>query len=315
MNVYGTINWEVNLPFTPDALDCIFPITMAGISGTFLTPAFPEHFRNGKKISGIDQLVANTQSGKNWNSKIEWDNFYQFPKTAAAVKRCGFVFDPIDEENHARVLVDHLKSWREAFMKNASTLLLKDCRQKSPTREIAVSGFGQFELFLQKESGAERLFPSEMTAINLNVEAGPHLTKEGIEIVLRETCAHRCPRLCYELLLDAEYALTHGQIRKSVLDAATAMEVGFEMALSKNLDVPLALKEYLMRQHNSLAKKRTLLNRLAVELAAKPDEYHRKIDELRNAVIHRGHVPSVHEAKSAFTLLKQTLAIYCIGPL
>jgi len=114
------------------------------------------------------------------------------------------------------------------------------------------------------------------------------------------------PVLEYMFLLESNRALQEYNYRKCILDSATALEIGLTNKLDSSLCEGEQFRRGLLKDYNSLAKKRKLLNSLNINLPVNPQV---DVEEVRNRTIHRGYNPSESEGRKAYETAKTILGI------
>ncbi len=105
--------------------------------------------------------------------------------------------------------------------------------------------------------------------------------------------------------MDAWLELKNNNYRKSVLDAATAVELALNKVLRDKSPVDGNYTNEFLKDYNSLSKKRKLCEFLKIDL---PDyKYDKEFEGLRNRAIHAGTVPTEKESKKALEIANEVL--------
>ena len=115
----------------------------------------------------------------------------------------------------------------------------------------------------------------------------------------------------YEMLNNARINIAQHDTRATVLNCATAIEVVLKRKVSAYLDknrVPQALREYVLKQADGYEKLTGLCKKLCINQTRMPN-VKKAVMEIRNRVIHGGHIPSNDESQTAFEKTKEALEV------
>ncbi|MCU7548746.1 hypothetical protein OCK74_06435 [Chitinophagaceae bacterium LB-8] len=309
MLLEGYIEFENEIPVALECLGKEFPIVIAGIAGLLAMPLMFQGFNDERKLG---PLQSPEQGNVKYKDHFHWGSVHSWPSGDSAIRACKILFNDIDEQSFEKTgnrIAQELQKWRSLLIDNISLMLEKDYRGTRRSLESNNFGFGEFGLFRKKEGSDKEFIPEELKCqvIEVIIENTLDFNVEGIQQVLDATSKGKAPLLPFYFLFDAERARFEKNYRKSILDSATAVEVCFSFLISQLLPFNEDLNKYVASKHNSLRLKRDLLKVLKVSIPVREKEYIEDLDIVRNKVIHAGHIPTVHEAYTAYKIAKETL--------
>lgn len=123
--------------------------------------------------------------------------------------------------------------------------------------------------------------------------------------------AHNSITAPYEMLNNARINLSNYDTRATVLNCATAIEVMLKRKVSTYLEdnkIPQAIMDYVLKQSDGYDKLMGICNRFGINLTRLPD-LKNKVVEIRNRVIHGGHIPSYQESQAAYYNTREALRV------
>lgn len=139
---------------------------------------------------------------------------------------------------------------------------------------------------------------------NLHFEPVTMVAEEAWRAILGYVSDGTAPPTERLLLRDATLAFDQGQLRRSVLDAATAAELALTKMLDERLHgVPPEVADEVRRHAQGLERLGQTLRRLGIE---PPSQLRDVLGQIRNKAIHSGGEPTLQQARDAI-LLARTL--------
>lgn len=312
MLLEGYIEFDTFIPVSIDCLGKKFPISISGVNGYLITPLMFDGFYGTEKLGQLKQPGG---GNVNYIDSFNWGYVKNFPEGDSNINACRIIFPDIDKEvfeDTGNKIIKELNNWRELFIDNISVDTKKDFRCGS--RNISIKSSSSIKLALYKKlSGSNKEFhPSEpIPQIKITYDSFC-FTPESLQRILTETSELKKPLIPFYFFLDSQSAKCQGNYRKSILDAATALELAFTIMIDKLFDDQEKLRKHLSSKHNSLRLKRELLKALQIELPFPEKMYLENLDKTRNRVIHAGYNPNETETENALRISRET--IYFLFP-
>ncbi len=170
-------------------------------------------------------------------------------------------------------------------------------------------GHGKVGLFKKNQGPNQMFVPNEYETpvVHIIIEDNLSFNENRLQQVLDDTSKNKAPLLPFYFLFESERAKCERNLRKSILDSATAVEVCFSFLINQLLAYDKEINKYVASKHNSLRLKRDLLKVLKIDIPIKEKTYKDNLDDIRNKVIHAGYSPNNHEAYNAYKIAKETL--------
>lgn len=307
MLLEGYIEFDKSIPVSIDCLGKKFPISISGVNGFLITPLMFEGFYGTEKLGPLKQPDGGNM---NYIDSFYWGSVKRFPTGDSNINACRIIFPDIDKEifnDIGNKIINELSNWRELFIDNISVDSKKDFRCGSRNTSLKRSSGTKLALY-KKLSGSDNEFrpsrPIQQFTITIDRFC---FTPESLQRILTDTSENKKPLLPFYFFLDAQSAKCQGNYRKSILDAATALELAFTIMIDKLFEGQEKFRKHLTSKHNSLRLKRELLKALQIELQFPEKMYVENLDNTRNRVIHAGYNPNKLEAENALRISRDTL--------
>jgi hypothetical protein len=305
MRLEGIIYLRNSITVDVECLDKELSIIVSGFVGTLTTPVLDPEFKNKGKDSVFASYALLPPRGINSKIKIEenWGIPFSWPKGDSSLEAFGFWFDIKDQvqiNEAAKQIYSDLGNWIEILKENLSILSGQDLSMaRYGISQVLIERVEKRELYISKESElVDRYLPPQNANVMIDQKSG--VTFSQLDDAIKLTNENKHPLLELELLREAKQALITNNLRKSILDSATALELCLINTIRSNLDIADSLKNEILRNYNSIAKKRQLLKVLNIELPK--FDYQGDFEVLRNKAIHIGKLPTRDEARQALKI-------------
>lgn len=295
----GVLFFEYELPLISGAIEKEFPISINNLKGTFATPRYPEKFPLDTKVSALI-------SPKSCDPKLKevfWGSIMSWPKGECNVKSCLIEIDIENSINVTTFLMD-VDSWYQRFLDNLTIVSGHNVRGTQKVHTVAPVGHGKFELYSDKKLLSVHA-PTSLTVYHRDKDKEYGISYEQLKEAADITSAGKKPLFEFYFFMDAWEAFQHDNYRKTILDAATALEIALNNVLKKKLPVEEHFKNDVLKNYNSLSKKRSLCKTLKINLPKY--HYEKEFDEVRNHAIHIGRYPTRVEAQKALEIANDIL--------
>lgn len=307
MLLEGYIEFDKSIPVSIDCLGKKFPISISGVNGFLITPLMFDGFYGAEKLGPLKQPNGGNM---NYIDSYDWGSVTSYPSGDSNINACRIIFPDIDKEvfeDTGNKIINELSNWRKLLIDNISIDAKRDFRCSS--RNIGLKRSSSIKLALYKKlSGSDKEFRPSGPIPNLRITLDRFcFTPETLQRILIDTSEKKKPLLPFYFILDARSAECQGNYRKSILDAATALELAFTIMIDKFFEGQEKLRKHLSSKHNSLRLKRELLKVLQIELPFPEKMYLENLDNTRNRVIHAGYNPNESEAENALRISSNTL--------
>lgn len=307
MLLEGYIEFDKSIPVSIDCLGKKFPISISGVNGFLITPLMFDGFYGTEKLGPLKQPDGGNM---NYIDSYDWGSVTSYPSGDSNINACRIIFPDIDKEvfeDTGNKIINELSNWRKLLIDNISIDAKRDFRCSS--RNIGLKRSSSIKLALYKKlSGSDKEFRPSGPIPHFRITLDRFcFTPESLQRILTDTSENKKPLLPFYFFLDAQSAKCQGNYRKSILDAATALELAFTIMIDKLLEGQEKLRKHLSSKHNSLRLKRDLLKALQIEFPFPEKMYLENLDKTRNRVIHGGYDPNETEAESALKISRDTL--------
>lgn len=304
MRLEGIIYLKNSVTIDAECLDKQFSISVSGFGGILTTPILDPEFKTKDKDRSFASYELLAPSGLNSEIKIEgkWGVPFSWPKGDSSLEAFGFWFDINEEQisESTKQIYAELSNWIELLKDNLSILSGQDLGMaRFGISQVLVERIEKRDLYISKESKLiDRYFPPQN--VNVIVDKKSGVTLNQLSDAIKLTNENKHPLLELELLREAKQALMTNNLRKSILDSATALELCLINTIRANLDMAEPLKNEILKNYNSIAKKRQLLKVLKIDLPK--FDYQDDFETLRNKAIHIGQLPTKEEARQALKI-------------
>ncbi|HOX83425.1 MAG TPA: hypothetical protein PLJ60_07480, partial [Chryseolinea sp.] len=269
MRLEGIVYLKNSITVDAECLDEQFSISVSGFDGILATPTLDPEFKTKDKDRSFARYELLAPKGLNSKIKMEgkWGVPFSWPKGDSSLEAFGFWFDIKNEEQisgAAKRIYAELSNWIELLKDNLSILSGQDLSMaRFGISQVLLERTEKRELYISKESKLiDRYFPPQN--VNVIVDQKSGVTLNQLSDALNLTNENKHPLLELELLREAKQALITNNLRKSILDSATALELCLINTIRSNLDMAESLKNEILKNYNSIAKKRQLLKAINV---------------------------------------------------
>jgi hypothetical protein len=305
MRLEGIIYLRNSVTVDAECLDGEFPIIVSGYNGSLATPILDRNFTIKDKDRSFGSYPLLPPKGLNSRIKIneKWGIPFSWPKGDSSLDALGFWFDIENDEQiaeAAKQVYTGLGNWIELLKDNLSILSGQNLYEaRFGMSQVLIERVEERDLYISKDSKLlDRYVPQQNVNVIIDQKSGVTVSQLREAVILTNENKH--PLLELDLLREAKQALTRNNLRKSILDSATALELCLINTIKSNLDIAQPLKNEVLKNYNSISKKRQLLKVLKIELPK--FDYQEDFEALRNKAIHIGQLPTKEEARQAFKI-------------
>lgn len=305
MRLQGILYFQNSITVKGECLGKQFVIDVAGHKGILATPTIDPMYANENSKGRFTSFELLCPTGLNKNFPVDggWGVPLSWPTADSSLLACGFWFDvdeDVDKQAISAEIYSALSSWAELFKDNITTL---------SGQNLHLPRFGYTQTLREREEKRDLYYPISGTEmeiywppqiINVTLDQHCQITYAQFTQGIALTNRSKRPLLELYLLREANEALITGNLRKAILDAATAVELCLTNTIKANLRVDENLQHELLKNYNSITRKRQLLKVLQIELP--PFNYQDDFETLRNKAIHIGKSPTNKEARLAVTI-------------
>lgn len=303
MELIGFIDIQEGLPLKGNCLGKSFPVNIGAVSGILMTPLLPSNYSENGGVGSLpliepDSKMIFGREGDKFGRTVRW------PDGDSFVTRFILIFSDL-KKNQKKIaekeISKNIQNWLERLRENFFGIGYNiESRMISEENKLIKSA-ALFSL----EKGSKHPKGILDATMKINVSIPNFIDQSKFGEIIKITSSGMRLRLEYQFLKDADTELSNGNLRKSVLDSATALEIGLKSCLKNELNMEQKLFLEVMSNFNSINKRRELLKHTSIKL---PNYgYKENLEDLRNRAIHSGYNPSVEEATKAYKIVKDTL--------
>jgi len=292
--VYGIIHFSPSLLCSADGLGESADISIGGHAGSLTLPSLDEWEEDIKdSFDHLNKLLLGPLPARSWKKGeklIFWGKPVVYPSGESEVECALVEFRSFsdDHESCVQQIYEGFGEWQKLFEKYV-TLLTK---QNTSCRIISHDGPGRIELLLNEESKLRYI-----SRINRNPIATICMTTEDESLHLEQfreaarlSSLGLTPKFEYVLLLESYSARRNEDYRKSIIEAANALEICLtERIMDEFNRQGISFGEKLLQKFRMLGGRFELIRLLGVPLPNK--DYETLVNKPRNDVVHRGYFP------------------------
>ncbi len=304
--VFGIVEFSYPLMCAADVLGQKAELCVAETEGTLLFPSLPNWGED--EHDPLRKPLLAPRPAQKWirvEEQISWGRPVSYPSGISSLEAVLVEF-LLPSEDTGRVVQEiyaAFPSWLSLFWQYAKLMT----KQETGTKCSSSSEYGQLRLFSEKDAVIKFYASSEVIYLRGRMptdEKSLHL--EQLKKAARYSSDNRQPTLEHRLLLEAYDARSNEDFRKAVIESVNAVEVCLTSCIDKKLDVlcvPFGNK--LMSRFRTLGGRLELCEILGIPLPKK--DYKSLILEPRNAVMHKGVVPSKAQADQVISEAEELL--------
>jgi len=291
--VYGIIEFSTSLLCSADALGETVDITIRGHSGTLTLPSLADWDLNEDSSNHLNKLLLGPNPARTWkrgDELIYWGKPISYPSGESSVERALFEFRFCSEdyETNVQEIYQGFGEWLELFEKYVTLLTTQNTR----CRMISHDGPGRIELYLKEEDKLKYISKN-----NIGPNATIYFSTEDYSLHFEQfkeaaqlSSLGFSPKFEYVLLLEAYSARRNADYRKSIIEAANALEICLTERIMVEFNRQgITFGEKLLQKFRMLGGRFELIKLLGVPLPNK--DYDALINKPRNDVVHRGSFP------------------------
>lgn len=268
--------------------------------------------RRAETDSGLGNFLA---PPRNWSTlppgpDEQWGTHYRHPAlglTGIAIKRLAFTVHADSNQVPpairfewgpdllAQDILHHIDAWWENVKTWLEIATNQRLAQVGHEADDPLNPNTRTSIWSVNDDGTRR-----KSQIGGTILQGPARVQAVSAEILQDclALAATTPPLAWTLLRDARALHDADQYRRAVIDAATAAELAATTLIDGLLaGTEPATRKKLIKGHQTLGGKRTLLEKLGFKL---PDTFKKDLVERRNAAVHEGTDISHSECEAAF---------------
>jgi len=305
--LYGLVEFSNPIFCSADALGAVVDIEIGGQVGKLMFPSLPAWDEREEDPLHMPLLGPTpARSWKRGDRLISWGWPQSYPMGNARVERALLEFilaNNIDER--AQQIYEGFKAWLELFEK----YIVLITKQGTYNRlEVHPDRTG-LELFIADDNGLKRISdkrPSLIRAIMPDKDEFLHY--DQLTEIAHYSSRLIEPKFEYKILLEAYNAQRELDYRKSIIEAANALEICLTSAIKENLDkMNIKFGDKLLQKFRTLGGRFELITLLEIDI---PDKnYEELIIKPRNDVVHRGYYPSRQLSNQVVSEVEKLLRI------
>jgi hypothetical protein len=306
LKLTGIIELSKGIPLKANCLNKSFYIKINGISAELITSSLPKNFKD-KRDDYRNNLIQ-PDKGIMFNKSFDWGQPFSWPSGESSVARFKIILELPEEhrlEDVKNELINETENWIDRFEDN---LYIIGYNIHISNVETEDQNLFRIDYYYnsQEDEKIEMLQSDKIESLTIKI--GNSIDLKDLIYVLDITSEGKDLCLEYVLLQDSQIALDQSEYRKSVLDCATAFEIGLTKYLKSNLSISnVDLLNKILKMNNSIFKKRELLKFTSLTL---PNyDYQKNLEELRNRAIHDGKDITKDEAELAYKMVTQALKL------
>jgi hypothetical protein len=294
--ITGTIKLEGQPTFFVDCFSKKIPIKINSFDGFLLTP----YINNDKTI------VLPQKSNLNFNTKLNWGSYLDDKISVINLVEIELLIPNELSNNENKVLEKEIDEFRNRILDSFFILGLNIDNYTSVFK--LNSDYNRFT-YCDENNERRPYFEIDFDLNFNNLQTVCYYEK--LEEILEKASNNWNLKMPFSLMRTARKALINKDYRTTILNSASAFEIGLldciiiELGISKKFNEDI-FNEVLSR-YNSISKKRELLknsNRFTLPVF----DYKNKIERIRNKTIHAGFLPNKTEANEVYTIIWKVLS-------
>lgn len=306
--IEGLIEFSDSFGIAPDCVGKTYPIKIAGYNGVLAMPRYKPEYLKSAGSKSHPWLIKPFKLKLKLPEGFFWGISSNPVFGGSSIRACALFFEVDDQKDADTIgatIYKVLLDWRMLLHLNISVVQKRDIRAKRKHAYIAPSAMEQIRLV----NTTTNLPYCEYEYYEpIKLRDFPYvLGDKDIIQILNYTSDGVYPHIAYILLTDAEAALNKEDFRKTILDAATALEVCFTAKIEELLTLDDDMKKYVSKHIQALAKKGEFIQKFH-GLPQKNDEYRRRLYEIINKAIHEGETVFKDDAIKAYKLVEEAIS-------
>lgn len=313
-DLVGFIAFKDGIKCKSDALSKLFELELAGKKGQIYFPSLPNVDLGSIKIpfGGVELVQSRL-----WLDPVnlilgkEWGRIRSYPSGNSVVNLAIIKFEDVavDREN----LGFELQSSFNEFMRSLKRYLYLVCPAYSAVQIEIPDAFG-LDLYIGKLSSENMLHLSRIgAAIRCDNSGNDYLSKEQIDELFQLACNPQRIKLEYNLLVDAYIACDSADYRKTIIEAASALEVSMTNKIRNHFqEKKVTFGEKLLKKYRMIGGLIELSEVLSIGI---PKNEITKIKDARNNILHRGEYPNKELAKEIIKCARDAIGKLSSGAL
>lgn len=257
-----------------------FNTKIEGRDVTFIMPSFDES-KDGSV--GMEHMLISPNyfsTFKEGNSNLVWGCVIGWPNGLSSVQMIAIEINlkEDDFDENAQKIYRIAKNWGDLIRYYACLITKQNCL----TSFGSASSYGFVNLFNKKTK--ERISTTSTHNITINIPAASeYLSMENMKLIIEMLSSNKKIKTEYHFLLKAYSDLKNHELRQTIVDATTSLEICLDNYIMKTCDAK-EIDGTKLLDHRSLGDKFRVLKILKIELPTKdPDK---KIVKFRNDIVH-----------------------------
>lgn len=309
LKIYGITEFSTPIICSAEVLGRSIEITIGGQIGTLTFPSLPE-WQTGNNSLLFKQLLGPepARSWKRGDELIVWGHPVSYPDKVSEVDRAliEFTLSTDNLDNNTQEIYDGFGAWLELFQNYVILLTTQNTRCKI----VSHDGPGRLELYSDESNKLKMIQNNKTTALTVYMSNNDEaLNFEQLLESARISSALLPPKFEYVLLLESYKARRNRDFRKSIIEAANALEVCLTTRILDEFSQQgISFGEKLLQKFRMLGGRFELIKLLGISLPEK--DYENLIIKPRNTVVHRGIFPDQRLANQVITEVEDILDLF-----
>jgi hypothetical protein len=297
----GILSFSKPIYCAREVLGSRTPVTIGDYPATLAMPLLPEWAPNAKDPLTSPLIAPQSAQGlKRGSSELHWGMPQQFPSGQSIVDRAVLEFQiPSEMKKDAyEILHRSCARWTQTF-ESYVALLSRDCASGV---EVENTEESRLELLELSSSTVTHISDPKKICLIVHIDQNRKgLLTEQLNEAAEYASKQLLPRLQYRMLLEAYRAMNEGDWRKTIIEAACAIEV----SMTDRLEVELVKSGFdngpwLMDHFRTLSRLYDLSE--IVGIIFPKIDFKKEIVQIRNTMVHTACFPA---RKDAYQFLKK----------
>ena len=311
--IYGVIEFRIPLRCSPEILGLETNFMVEGRPGRLIFPSLPNWSSNPDNPFDAIQLVA-PECAKHWRAGdklVYWGRPMQYPSGISDMHKALVVFEGNSSEDTFDVgntLRRTLPKWIEIF----STYVEIYTKQVLTEQKIDYSGHDLVDIrYFDTNNRLSQAYDdfSYLSDRNFSTYKFCPLSTEHLKSIMELSSSAKAPPLEYRILLEAYRAISYGDYRKAVIEAASAVEIALTNSIRDEFSKQgINFGDALLKKYRTLGGRFELMKILRIEVAN--NDYKALLIEPRNQVVHRGKTPDPDTTEKVVFFSEELLTRY-----
>ena len=306
--LFGIVKFSPSLCCAANALGCSVDVSVGGIKGTLTLPSPPDW--GIKEDDPLHMPLLGPGQARTWKqggNLMFWGKPHSYPDGESAVEQALFQFqlDPEYFESDAERIYNGFGPWLDLFEKY---VILLSTQGRCSRVTVKHPRANQIHLLHHEESKLGFNHITYPQSVAVNIATGGDLQREQFEEISRMSSELLPPCLEYILLLEAYMARKDKDYRKSIIEAANALEVSLtNRILEEFKSQGVVYGEKILEKYRMLGGRFELAKTVGIPLPDK--DYKKLVMEPRNNVVHKAGFPDENLARQVISEVEEVLQL------